>query len=280
MNQVGITTAWHKLGAIPSTLLIPLAARAKGADLFPQFDPHDLCANELLTSLRTNVQSYLNDWVCVLNVLWRTDLIKTMGGNFFEHHPNSHGVNLGAGLSHYFQWLSNGDNHWLDTDLPEVVLLRQLLLQTLPPHCRVKELNITQPGWWQRLGLPHGKRARPVLLICEGVLMYLTHAQVNTILKEISENAPPESEFIFDFISPLGIGHAAHQASVCGTGAEFTWGLHNAAQLVQAHPHLEVLEQRSVSEAYGLSGSMAESFFSPITGGPMYGLIRLGVQPS
>jgi O-methyltransferase involved in polyketide biosynthesis len=278
LSHLGISSAWQKLGAVPSTLLIPLAARAKGAALFPQFDPHDLCANALLTSLRTNVQTYLNDWASVLNVLWRTDVIKRMGSHFFARHPRSHGVNLGAGLSHYFQWLSNDDNHWLDADLPEVISLRQLLLQTLPPHCRVKELNITQPGWWQRLELPHGQRARPVLLICEGVLMYLSQAQVNAILKEVSDNAPPGSEFIFDFISPLGVGHAAHHPSVCCTGAEFTWGIHNASELVTAHGNLEVLEQRSVSEAYGFACSMAESFLRPFTGGPMYGLIRLGVK--
>ena len=279
MNQLGITSAWQKLGAIPSTLLIPLAARAKGAALFPQFDPHDLCANALLDGLQTNVQTYLNDWASVLNVLWRTDVIKKMGTQFFARHPQSHGVNLGAGLSHYFQWLSNGKNHWLDADLPEVISLRQLLLQTLPGHCRLKELNITQPGWWQRLKLPHGKRARTVLLICEGVLMYLTHTQVTAILEEISENAPAGSEFIFDFMSPIGIGQAALHPSVCNTGAEFTWGLHNASQLVKTHPRLEVLDQRSVAEAYGFACAMTELFLKPFTGGPMYGLIRLGVKP-
>jgi O-methyltransferase involved in polyketide biosynthesis len=278
LDHLGISSAWQKLGAIPSTLLIPLAARAKGAALFPQLDPHDLSANVLLTSLRANVQTYLNDWASVLNVLWRTDVIKTMGCDFFDRHPRSHGVNLGAGLSHYFQWLSNGDNHWLDTDLPEVISLRQLLLQTLPHHCRVKELNITQPGWWQRLQLPHGKRAKPVLLICEGVLMYLTHAQVNAILKEISENAPAGSELIFDFMSPVGIGQAALHPSVCKTGAEFTWGVHNATQIIRTHPQLEIIDQRSVSEAYGFSCAMAELLFKPFTGGPMYGIIRLKVR--
>lgn len=279
MDQPGISSAWQKLGAVPSTLLIPLAARAKGANLFPQLDPHDLSANALLDSLCTNVQTYLNDWVSVLNVLWRTNVIKALGSDFFDRHPRSHGVNLGAGLSHYFQWLSNGDNHWVDTDLPEVISLRQLLLQTLPPHCRAKELNITYPGWWQRLKLPQGKRARPVLLICEGVLMYLTHAQVNAILKEISENAPADSEFIFDFISPVGIGCATLHPSVCRTGAEFTWGVHNPSQLIQRHPHLEMIEQRSVSEVYGLSCAMVEMLLKPVTGGPMYGIIRLKVHP-
>ena len=158
LNDLESPSAWQTLGAVPSTLLIPLAARAKGAALFPQLDPHDLCANELLVALHANVQTYLNDWATVLNVLWRTDVIKTMGSAFFDHHPNSQGVNLGAGLSNYFQWFSNGDNRWLDADLPEVISLRDLFLQTLPSQCRRKELNITAPGWWQRLKLPHGKK--------------------------------------------------------------------------------------------------------------------------
>ncbi len=266
---------WQTLGAVPSTLLIPLAARAKGASVFPQLDPHDVCANDVLAALHTNVQTYLNDWVTVLNVLWRTQAIKRMGQSFFQRHPHSQGVNLGAGLSSYFQWFDNGHNRWLDADLPEVMSLRRLIFQVLPPHCRHQTLNITRPGWWQRLQLPKGQRAQPVLLICEGVLMYLTPAQVHAVLQEISDNAPSGSEFIFDFMSPVGIGHACLHPSVKDTGAEFTWGVRHVSQFVAQFSRLEVHEQRSVSEAYGMACCLTELLTAPFTGGPLYGLLRL-----
>jgi O-methyltransferase involved in polyketide biosynthesis len=266
------------LGSIPSTLLIPLAARAQGARWFPQLNPHDLCAMPVLEILKANVQIYFNDWATVLNVLWRTEVIKRAGHQFFEAHPKSTGVNLGSGLSSYFQWLDNGSNHWIDTDLSEVISLRQMCFQVVRSHCQDKTINITQLGWWKRLGLPVGKRAKPVFLICEGVLMYLTPEQVHTVLEEVGKYAPPGSEIIFDVMSPIGVGHAAFHPSVGGTGAEFTWGGNNAEQIATAHPRLKVLSQHSVCEAYGLACCMTELFLTPFTGGPMYGLVHLGLH--
>jgi len=265
------------LGCLPSTLLIPLAARARGAAVLGRLDPHDRHAEAALAATGASVDAFLNDRITVLNVLWRTSLIKKMGARFFEQHPASAGVNLGAGLSNYFQWFDNGYNSWLDADLPEVITLRQRLLKPLPARCRNRRLNITQAGWWRDLRCPTGREARPVLLLCEGVLMYLAPAIVEAVLKEIGDNAPAGSEFICDFMSPLWIGRAALHPSVGSTGAEFTWGAHHGEELAKAHPRLRLLEQHSVSEAYGVVGLMAELFWRPYTGGCMYGLARLGV---
>ncbi len=267
----------RSLGCVPSTLLIPLAARAQGVRWFPQLNPHDLCAAPVLTLLNANVNMYLGDWATVLNVLWRTEVIKTAGRQFFEKHPQSTGVNLGSGLSSYFQWFDNGTNHWLDADLAEVMSLRRLCFQVLRPHCQDKTINITQPGWWKRLRLPTGPNAQPVFLICEGVLMYLSPAQVQAVLYEVGEHAPPGSEIIFDAMSPVGIGQAAFHPSVGHTGAEFTWGANNAEQIASAHPRLKVVSQRSVCEAYGWACCMTELWLTPFSGGPMYGLVHLGL---
>jgi O-methyltransferase involved in polyketide biosynthesis len=278
MKRTSMETSIKLLGCVPSTLLIPLAARSQGARLFPQLDPHDMYARPVLEALHTNVNRYLGDWATVLNVLWRTEIIKTTGQHFFEQHPRSCGVNLGSGLSNYFQWFDNGTNHWMDADLAEVISLRQRCSLMLQPHCQDKTINITQPGWWKRLGLPVGKHAKPVFLICEGVLMYLTPEQVHAVLEEVGEHAPPGSEIIFDVMSPIGVGHAAFHPSVGDTGAEFTWGGNNAEQIATAHPRLKVLSQRSVCEAYGLACCMTELFLTPFTGGPMYGLVHLGLR--
>jgi len=266
------------LGCVSSTLLIPLAARANGCTLFPQLDPDDEQAKDALRTLGTNVHAYLADWATVLNVLWRTQVIKDMGHAFFDRHPYSQGVNLGAGLSSYFQWLDNGNNRWLDADLPEVMSLRRLCFHALPAHCRQHTLNITRPGWWKRLKLPSSPDAQPVLLICEGVLMYLKAPQVDALLKEVGENAPAGSEFIFDFMSPIGIGQAMFHPSVHDTGAQFTWGTSQPDQLLHAHPRLTLQCRRSISEAYGWAARFAEQCWKPWLGGPLYGMMMMKVR--
>lgn len=67
---------------MPSTLLIPLAARAHGGRYFPWLDCHDAVAQALLTQLGADVSSTLDDLPTVLHVLWRTRAIKEAGAPF------------------------------------------------------------------------------------------------------------------------------------------------------------------------------------------------------
>lgn len=265
------------LNAIPSTLLIPLVARARGSLVYPWLDPNDAQAQHVVQQCGTLADPLLQDGISVLNVLWRTRLMKQLGEDFFKHFPASSGVNLGAGLSDYFQWLNNGHNRWLDADLREVVSLRHLLL---PAHSDTASdvcIDLTQPGWWQRLGLSKRAAREPLLLLCEGVLMYLTPAQVKAVLKEIGENAPEGSELVCDFMAPGGVGHVNMAPSVAGTGAQFRWGAHNGQEVAHMHPRLELIAQHSVAEAYGWACCWAEMCMTAWTGGPLYGVAHIQV---
>lgn len=267
-----------QLPAVPSTLVIPLAARAHGGRYFPWLDCGDAVAADVLGRLGADPGPTLDDLPTVLNVLWRTRAIKDAGQAFFAEHPGATGVNLGCGLAHHFQWLDRGSNQWLDADLPEVMALRRRLLAPPGPRMRRAAVDITQPGWWQRLHLPKGPRAEPVLLVCEGVLMYLQPAQVRAVLAEFARNAPGGSRMVLDAITREAVGSACRHASVAPTGAEFCWGVGRMAELAQAHPRLALLREQSVSECYGWAGLALDLFTRPWLGAPLYGMATLGVE--
>ncbi len=268
-----------RLQAVPSTLLIPLAARAHGARLYPWLDCHDTQARHLLDCLEVDCAPLLRDRVAVLNVLWRTRVIMAWAEAFFRRHPEATGVALGCGLSHYFQWLDTGVNRWIDADLPEVCALRDALL----PPARDRRVNATvdlsRAGWWDTLHLPAFDAVAPLFLVCEGVLMYLPPAQVRDILAEFAQRAPAGSVFVLDAISHLGVGQARHSVSVGPTGAEFRWGLRQTGELLDIHPRLSVAESRSVSECYGWMGWAAETLCLPWSGAPLYSLVALSADP-
>ena len=269
------------LHAVPSTLLIPLAARAHGGRYIPWLACHDTVARGLLGHLGADVQAWLDDQFTVLNVLWRTRAIKEVAQAFFAAHPQGTGANLGCGLSHYFQWLDTGANHWLDADLPEVMALRTPLLPPCCPRVRHAEVDITRPGWWRLLGLPHvhdGPGTQPVLIVCEGVLMYLEPAQVQAVLREFACCAPPGSRMVLDVLTRWAVGHAGSHPSVGPTGAEFRWGVGCMSELAGAHPRLALLREQSVSECYGWLGIALEALWMPWLGAPLYGMATLGVE--
>lgn len=276
------------LPPVPSTLLIPLAARARGDHYFPWLACGDAVAAELLERLGADVEAYLNDLPTVLNVLWRTRFIRDTAQGFFLMHPGAQGVNLGCGLSHHFQWLDTGANHWLDADLPEVMALRRPLLSAQCPRARLAEVDITQPGWWGRLGLPTRDAAagepppppQPVLVLCEGVLMYLEPAQVEAVLTEFAQCAPAGSRLVLDVLTHRAVGTAARHASVGPTEAEFRWGVARLSDLAAVHPRLELLHEHSVAECYGWAGLALETLWWPWLGAPLYGMVTLGVHDS
>ena len=85
----------HALSAVQQTMLIPLVARALGGGLFPGHACGDQHATQLVRRLRVPTAPYLVDRPTVLNILWRTKVMRDAGLAFFARHPSAWGVNLG-----------------------------------------------------------------------------------------------------------------------------------------------------------------------------------------
>lgn len=265
------------LHAVPSTLLIPLAARAEGDACFPAMACGDAVAARLLRRLGTDTRAFAADRPTVLNILWRTRHIQAAGRAFFAAHPRAWGINLGCGLSHYFQWLDNGMNTWVDADLPEVMALRRALLPPGSARQRQAEIDIRSPHWWRSLQLPPEALEHPLFVVCEGVLMYLQPEQARAVLASFATHAPAGSRLIVDPLTRWAVGHARAHPSVGRTGAEFLWGISRLGELTACHPRLRLVHARSAAECYGWMGLACEAMWSPWIGAPLYGLAELGV---
>jgi O-methyltransferase involved in polyketide biosynthesis len=267
-----------KLDNVPSTLLIPLAARAFGDAIFPTFAAGDAFAAPALRKMGVDVSTYLRDKPSVFGVLSRTQVFRQLAFDFFERYPHAIGANLGCGMTHYFQWLDNRTNHWLDADVAQVIQLRKRLLPADNKRHLNAVVDLRKPGWWQRLGLPDRNSAVPVLVICEGVLMYLEAQEVEHVLREFGQNAPAGSEMLLDTLSWLAIGCAAMHQSVCHTHAEFKWGSKHMRDFTAPHPRLTLRSEHPVMEAYDISMALACASFRALWGVPLYGIMRLSVE--
>jgi hypothetical protein len=135
--------------------------------------------------------------------------------------------------------------------------------------------GLTQPGWWQGLQLTDDAASRPLLLVCEEVLMYLTPHQVKAVMREIGENAHEGTQLVCDFMTPLGISRAAMKPGLHRAETPLLWGAKNGLELARMHPRLELLAQHTSAEVYGPMTCMAEICMSPWTGGPLCGVAHL-----
>lgn len=274
--QAGDTTT-QALSAVSSTLRIPLAARALGDTLFPQLAAHDAHAGRVLLELGDDGRQWLKDRQSVYGVLARTRRFRELAREFLRRWPAAVVVNLGCGLSDYFQWLDDGATRMVDADLPAVVTLRARLLPPRSGRHALREVDVTAPGWWDALGLPARPEGAPVFLMAEGVLMYLSKAQVESVWRTFAERAPAGSMFAFDAMCWLAAGRAGHHPSVRHTRAQFHWGLRREAELAAAHPRLRHLATHKVMEGYGWPYAWLGPVFRKLFGVPFYALYVAGV---
>ena len=263
--------------ALARTLLIPLAARACGDTMFPALAVGDGHAARLLGELGVDVASFTADRHSVCGVLSRTRLMRAAAHTFFERHPRATGVALGAGLSHYHQWLDNGRNRWIDIDQAPVVALRERWLPAAPPRRLNRAADLATPDWWLDAGLPLNRRGDPLLLLAEGVLMYLEPEQVQRLLWLIGEHAPPGSLLLADCFARHMVGMEAWHPSVRHTAARFRWGLNAVEDLARPHARLQLVAEQPVMDAMGGAEAYAARWFRFITGVPFYSVFLLGV---
>lgn len=266
------------LSAVPSTLRIPLAARALGDTLFPQMAVDDRHAASALARMGDDGQQLLRDRQSVYGVLGRTRRFRDQALAFVALHPDAHVVNLGCGLSDYLQWIDNARMHMIDADLPEVMAIRCDILPSRHERHLLAELDLTTPDWWDRLDLPSSRDGKPVFLMSEGVFMYLEPAIVDAALATFGERAPAGSLLTFDAMCWLAMGRAKHHTSVKHTDAQFHRGPRKLADLTAPHPRLTLASVHQVMGGYSLFYTLLQPTFRAIAGVPFYAVYTLGIR--
>ena len=274
VNLLGETIAAHP---VSDTLRIPLAARALGDRLFPSVAVQDACARSALERLGDDGSRWLKDRHTVYGVLSRTRIFRSLASSYLARQPRGHVINLGSGLSHYFQWLDNGQARITDADLPDVIELRRELLGPTGDRHRLAVLDLSARGWWDRLCLPAERAGPPVFLMSEGVMMYLPPKVVSAVFSEFGERAPAGSVFAFDALFWLAAGRARRHRSVRHTLGEFAWGPKRLDDLTRPHARLRVASVHRVMEGYGWPFSLLGPASRLLLRIPFYALYELRV---
>jgi O-methyltransferase involved in polyketide biosynthesis len=123
---------------------------------------------------------------------------------------------------------------WYDIDYPDVADLRRQLYPT-PDHYHLLAASVTDPSWF-----PEIPNDRPVLMIGEGLTMYLTEDDGVALLRRVVGHAP-SGELQFDAFNRLGIRSQWTNAVVRRSGATLSWGINGPDEILEAVPGLRLL---------------------------------------
>ena len=172
-----------RLGAVQETLFIPLAARARETQRkHPVL--RDPKAVELVQSIDYDAGKYSRGAGGLVTVL-RTAIIDFWVRSFLAAHPAATVVEIGTGLNTRFERVDNGQVHWFDLDLPDVIELRRTFFADTERR-RTVAASVLAEEWLPAVA----QSRRPYFFVADGVLAYLPEEEVMAALARIAGQFP------------------------------------------------------------------------------------------
>jgi O-methyltransferase involved in polyketide biosynthesis len=215
------------------TLLITLYAKAQpGNPLF--FDP---TAQDILSRVDYDFARLRVPYKTVVLVCQRAKKLDSVTRDFLDEHAGGVVLQLGCGLDSRFLRVDDGRVNWYDLDMPPVIELRQQFF-TESERYHMIAASVTDLEWVDTVV----SGGRPVLVVAEGLLMYLEEADVRRLVLRLHETFPG-CRLIADVFSRQTARSATSHPSLKSTGATIGWGMDDPRELEAWAPGLRLLEE-------------------------------------
>ncbi len=215
------------------TLLIPLYAKAQpGNPLF--FDSR---ARDILDRVDYDFTRLRVPYKTVVLVCQRAKKLDAVTKTFLAEHANGVVLHLGCGLDSRFWRVDNGQVDWYDLDMPPVLELRR---QFYPEQERYHLIasSVTELDWTNAVAAVN----RPVLIVAEGLLMYLGETDVKRLALRLRE-VFPDCRLIADVFSRMTAHSATKHPSLKQTGASIGWGIDDPHEVESWAQGIRLLEE-------------------------------------
>ena len=218
----------------PETMLATLYARALDADAdHPILG--DRYAREVVARIDYDWQKTSITPRNAPSAVIRSAHFDNWARQFLAVHPEATVLHVGCGLDSRVLRLRPGPGvEWYDVDYPEVIALRE---RFYPPGAsyRLLPASVTELDWLSAIPAD-----RPVLLLGEGLTMFLTEESGLALLRRVVERFP-SGELQFDVFNRFAIRAQKINTIVRRAGARLHWGIDGPADIVRNVPGTRLL---------------------------------------
>ena len=226
-----------KLSGVPETMLQTIYARAKesrGRGII-----HDAKAEEIIEKLDYDFSLADKDSAMRSGVIVRTVVLDQLTKEWLAKHPGAVVVNIACGLDTRCYRVTSYA-HWYNLDLPETMAVREKLL---PESGAISQIAMSAMDDW---GGEISEQNVPVLIVIEGLTMYLNAKDVQQIFAVISSRFEKATVFV-ETMNPMMV-RRFKEKSIEGSHAKFTWGVKNGVALAELLPDFRFVEEHSLCE--------------------------------
>ena len=226
-----------KLSGVPETMLQTIYARAKESR--GRGAIHDAKAEEIIEKLDYDFSLADKDTAMRSGVIARTIVLDRMTKEWLASHPGAVVVNIACGLDTRCYRMS-GYAHWYNLDLPETMAVREKLL---PESGTISQIAMSAMEDW---GSEISEQNVPVLIVIEGLTMYLSERNIQRIFTVISSRFSNATVFV-ETMNPTIVRHFKEK-SIDASHARFTWGVKDGPALAALLPDFGFVEEHSLTE--------------------------------
>ena len=226
-----------RLSGVPETMLQTIYARAKESR--GRGAIHDAKAEEIVERRDYDFSIAEKDTAMRSGVIARTIVLDRLTKAWLASHPGAVVVNIACGLDTRCYRMT-GYAHWYNLDLPETMAVREKLL---PESGAISQIAMSAMENW---GNQIKEQNAPVLILVEGLTMYLSEADVQRIFAVISRSFEKATIFV-ETMNPM-IVKRFKEKSIEGSNAKFTWGVKNGPSFASLLPGFRFIEEHSLTE--------------------------------
>ena len=225
------------LSGVPETMLQTVYARAKESRTRGAI--RDIKAEELVSRLDYDFSLADKDTAMRSGVIARTIVLNRLVGAWLAAHPGAVVVNIACGLDTRC-YRMKGYAHWYNLDLSETIAVRERLL---PESGAITQLAMSAMDDW---GSEIVEQGTPVLIVIEGLTMYLSEADVWQIFEVIAGRFS-QAHVLVETMNPM-IVKRFREKSIEGSHAKFTWGVKDGRTLAALLPGFRFAEEHCLTE--------------------------------
>ena len=226
-----------KLSGVPETMLQTIYARAKESR--GRGEIHDAKAEEIIEKLDYDFSLADKDTAMRSGVIARTIVLDKLTKSWLAAHSGAVVINIACGLDTRCYRMS-GYAHWYNLDLPETMAVREKLL---PESGTISQIAMSAMEDW---GSKISEQNVPVLIVIEGLTMYLNTKDVQRIFAVISSRFKKATVFA-ETMNPMIVRHFKEK-SIEGSHAKCTWCVKNGSALAALLPDFQFMEEHSLTE--------------------------------
>lgn len=228
-----------QLGPVQETLLVPLWARAREADENPPL-LHDPKSREILDSLAYDFSPLDSARASQLGCCVRGAQVDAWVRDFLSRDPDGTVIELGVGLNSRFERCDNGRAQWFELDLPDVIALRRQFFEDTDRRAMLAG-SVLEDDWIRHV---RGHARGPVLIVSEGMLVYLQPAEVRGLFARMAD-AFPGALCAYDSMTPLVLRHQRRHDAMRHFEAQFTWSVRHAREVETWDTRFRIVAEHS-----------------------------------